>query len=253
MSQSPAPWRALEDAPATISPGSAPVPPASASAQARAGVGPLGILGPRASWVLAGLLGAAALAAVAILLVATSGTGAVVVDGAEVVAIDRPSAGTSPSAASGVNLVVDVQGAVRRPGIVTLPPGARVADAIEAAGGYSGRVAADRVRDVLNLAALLDDGAQVVVPSRDDPVASGNSGGGRPTGSPSPGGGAGPVDLNRATATELDALPGVGPVTAAKIIAAREEQPFASLEDLRARKVLGAATLEKIKELVVVR
>ncbi len=151
--------------------------------------------------------------------------------------------------ASAGSLVVDVQGAVSRPGIVHLPSGSRVADAIAAAGGYGPRVAADRVGRVLNLAALVRDGDQILVPSRDDPAdeasaappAMGTSGGG------------GPIDLNHATATELDSLPGIGPVTAAKIIAAREEQPFATVEDLRTRKVLGSATLDKIKDLVVVR
>jgi competence protein ComEA len=146
---------------------------------------------------------------------------------------------------------VDVQGAVVRPGIVHLPSGSRIADAIAAAGGYGPRVAADRVGQMLNLAALLKDGDQVIVPSRDDPAAGPAATGGGPTATGS--GGSGPVDLNRATAAELDGLPGIGPVTATKIIAARDEQAFSSVDDLRTRKILGQATFDKIKSLVVVR
>jgi competence protein ComEA len=242
MDQPAAPWRILEDeAPA---PGNGP----SASAPASATL-------PRPTWFAAAVVAAAVVAGAAIWLIATSGSGTLVVEGGGPgpARSDRAGAhvGGSPTSAAQADLVVDVQGAVVRPGIVHLPAGARVADAIAAAGGYGPRVAADRVGQALNLAALVKDGDKVFVPSRDDRSSAASSGSGGGGGSTT--GGGGPVDLNRATVAELDALPGIGPVTAAKIIAARDEQAFGSVDDLRTRKILGAATFDKVKNLVVVR
>jgi competence protein ComEA len=146
------------------------------------------------------------------------------------------------------DIVVDVGGAVARPGVYHLPSGARIADAISAAGGYGPRVDADRADRELNLAAIIYDGDQIHVPVR------GETGGGETSasdGGSTDGPSAGHlIDLNRASAEELDTLPGIGPVTAAKIIAAREERPFASVDDLATRKVVGPATLTKIRALV---
>jgi competence protein ComEA len=214
--------------------------------------------------LVAGLIAAAALAATAFGLAATGSTGGgVTVDSAAVIVTGsaRPSAGSARPLNG--DLVVDVQGAVLRPGVHHLAAGSRVADAIAAAGGYGPRVDADRAGRELNLAAELRDGDRVLVPSRDDPPPSGvggsggGSGGSGGAGSAGVGGsGGGPsgglVDLNHTTASELDALPGVGPVTAQKIIAAREEQPFATIEALRDRKVIGAAAFDKLKDLVTV-
>jgi len=240
MDQSAAAWRVL-DAEAE---GAARSDPA-AGEPARGGT--------RAHLVPIAAIAAAAVLGVAAFVVAASGAEpSVDVDGGQ----PLPAASSGPRLASGAPsgeerhpLLVDVQGAVVHPGVVRLPSGSRVGDAIAAAGGYGPRVAADRVGQVLNLAAVVRDGDQVIVPSRDGPA----PGSGGATSSAAAGGPSSPIDLNRATAAELDALPGIGPVTAAKIIAAREEQPFASVEDLRTRKLLGPATFDKVKELVTVR
>ena len=151
----------------------------------------------------------------------------------------------------GKALVVEIVGAVDRPG--RLPAAAGVADRRPRGRGRrlrsAGRRRARRPRAEPRRAA--HDGDQVRVPSRDDATARttvGHDGGpvdGRR--------GSGPIDLNRATAAQLDALPGIGPVTAAKIIASRDEQPFAAVDDLRTRKLVGEKTFEQLKDLVTVR
>jgi competence protein ComEA len=150
----------------------------------------------------------------------------------------EPSA-SAAAAVSGV-LVVDVEGAVLRPGIVELPVGSRVADAIRAVGGYGPHADLAAAATQVNLAAVLRDGQQIVVP-----LVGAASGGASGIGAVG-----GLVDLNKASPEALDALPGIGPVTVQKIVAARAEQAFASLEEMVTRKVLTTAQVDKIRDLV---
>jgi competence protein ComEA len=134
---------------------------------------------------------------------------------------------------------VDVVGAVRRPGLYRLKEGARVADAVARAGGATGRAQLDLV----NLAAPIADGEQVVVPRR----GSGAVG----AGAPASGVAAGPVHLNTATADQLDSLPGIGPVTAQKILDYRQQHgAFSSVDELDAVPGIGPTRLEELRPLV---
>jgi competence protein ComEA len=140
--------------------------------------------------------------------------------------------------ASSTTLFVNVVGAVRRPGLYRLKDGSRVADAVTRAGGPTPRAQIE----LLNLAARIADGEQIVVPRR-----------GALGAVAAPGGGvaAGPVHLNSATLEQLDGLPGVGPVTAQKILDYRQRHgAFGSVDELDAIPGIGPARLGTLRDLV---
>ena len=149
-----------------------------------------------------------------------------------------PVAAAPIRADAGPELVVHVVGAVHRPGLYRFAPKSRVADAVARAGG------ATRHADLtlINLAAPLADGTQVVVPVKATP-------GSAPTAGGSATAPAGPVHLNTATLEQLDSLPGVGPVTAQKILDYRQKHgAFSSLEELDAIPGIGPARIEQLKD-----
>lgn len=153
------------------------------------------------------------------------------------VAVERSAAGPEPER---IELVVHVAGAVEQPGLYHLPEGARVSDAVEAAGGLKPR--ADLA--AVNLAAPLADGQHVVVTRRAPPGAA--PGGAAAAAS------AGPVPLSSATVEQLDELPGIGPVTAQKIVDWRTAHGgFRSVDDLDAIPGIGPSRIEQLRDLVV--
>ena len=148
----------------------------------------------------------------------------------------RPAA----AASSGKKLVVDVAGAVRQPGLHALAPGTRIADALAAAGGATAHADVNAV----NLAAPVADGEQIVVPARGSGTAGASSGA-----APSP---TAPLDLNTASLEQLDALPGIGPTTAQKILDYRQAHgSFHSVDELDAVPGIGQGRLAQLKGLVL--
>ena len=156
-----------------------------------------------------------------------------------------PGLGASAAAAPHARVVVDVVGAVRRPGLYRLAQGSRIADAVARAGGATPKAELAQV----NLAAPLADGEQVVVPKRGAP-------GVAPPGTAGPAGGAStpaaPVQLSTATLEQLDSLPGIGPTTAQKILDYRAKHgAFSSVDELDAVPGIGPKRMDQLRDLVV--
>lgn len=137
---------------------------------------------------------------------------------------------------------VDVSGAVSRPGVYQLKDGSRIEDAIKAAGGFSEDANQEYISKSLNMAQKLSDGSKVYIP------VAGDQGKTTPGESKPTPGVNGTVNINNATQAELEALPGIGPVTASKIIS---DRPYQTIDDLLSKKVVSQSVFTKIKDQIV--
>jgi competence protein ComEA len=154
---------------------------------------------------------------------------------AVVVVEDTPAPTRSPDPA----IVVDVAGAVLHPGVYRLAAGSRIADALAAAGGASDE--ADLI--VLNRAMPVRDGQRIYVPRPGETVPAGSAGSDAQL----------KIDVNHATAAELEALPGIGPTIAARIVRSRGGHPFTRIEELQTRGLVTARVFADIKDMVTTR
>lgn len=136
-------------------------------------------------------------------------------------------------------VLVDVEGAVARPGVVRLPAGARVGDAVAAAGGAT----PDADAAALNRAAPLRDGARIYVPRFGEIPPAGSLGSDAEK----------KIDINHASAAELETLPGIGPSTAGRIVRSREQRAFAKIDELQTRGLVTPRVLSDIRDLVTTR
>lgn len=142
-------------------------------------------------------------------------------------------------------IVVDIEGAVLKPGVYELPEGARVEDLLAKADGLTGEADSEWVAKTLNRAQFLQDGGKLYIPKKG--TVQGTSLGSENT-NPTPGSmSVSGISVNTASEKELDTLPGIGPVTAQKIIAGR---PYQRIEELLDKKIVGQSVFEKIKSLL---
>lgn len=193
--------------------------------------------------VLIGVTAAAALLCAVAIWAAASGL-AHPFDGGESQEQFAVSQSASGDEAEPEPLVVHVGGAVQDPGVYELEAGSRVLEAIDEAGGFLPEASTDS----LNLARVLQDGEQIIVPTLQQADPSGDADGEAAVGGPAP-----KVNINSASAEELDTLPGVGESTARKIIADREENgPFSSIEDLKRVSGIGDKKYADLADLICV-
>lgn len=137
---------------------------------------------------------------------------------------------------------IDISGAVASPGVYKLTDGARIEDAVKAAGGFSDFASKEYIAKTLNLAQKLSDGSKVYIPSEGEDVAGSQFAQVSETDQRK-------VNINSASQAQLEALSGIGPVTATKI---KSFRPYQKIEELISKKVIGKALFEKIKDQLVV-
>lgn len=209
--------------------------------------------GPRGKMKLALAAGFVAVASLALFVVAALGgsRGGVVIERENAPSTSAATTTETSSAAStpesvAASIFVHIDGAVVAPGVYELTGSLpRVNDAVIAAGGLAG----DADTSALNLAAVLSDGEKIHVPRRGEAIASGQASSGPASGSDGGASSSGVININTATAEELDSLPGIGPSTAAAIVEDRERNgPFASPEDLMRVSGIGEGKFSKLKD-----
>lgn len=138
---------------------------------------------------------------------------------------------------------VDVSGAVKKPGVYQVKDGSRIEEAIKAAEGFANNANQEYISKYLNLAQKLSDGTKIFVPAEGESGVAAQAGGVGGVNVQSK------VNINTASQSELEALPGIGPVTASKIISSR---PYQQVADLFNKKAVSKSVFEKLKDLVVV-
>lgn len=149
---------------------------------------------------------------------------------------DTPTEATVAGSFAQNTLMIDIEGAVEKPGVYQLPMGSRVEDAIAQAGGFSSDADMDMIAKVLNRAAKLSDGAKLFIP-----VFSQNS----PQSLSAPSSHSSLININSSSQSDLEALTGIGPATAKKIIAGR---PYQTLEELVSKKAMSQSLMTKLKD-----